>query len=229
MQQIKISEVTPGSVRVRISIASDTPVREDSQAQLSVMGLTGVSQITISGGTTLSPLMKVPEGDVGRIHYEPSPLSQVPDMVASVNQLLRRMDRMFSEKNAQAVTSMLTSLAKVSEVFADRSEEIDAVLTSAESAARNFDLLVLNANKALTTDVKSTSASMSRITKRVDATLTAIEPGLKQFSNRGLSEMRMLMTEMRNLVHVLTRIGQKLESDPRRFLFGEPVKEYNNR
>jgi hypothetical protein len=41
--------------------------------------------------------------------------------------------------------------------------------------------------------------------------------------------MRMLMVEMRNMVHILTRVGQKLENDPRRFLFGETVTEYQNR
>ena len=233
VEQIKISDITPGAVRVRIVISSDTPVRENSLAQLTVAGLTGTSLITISGGTADSPLMKVPENAVGEIHFEPSPLSsfiaQAPDVLASANLLLRRMERMFSERNAQSLTTMLASLAKVSKVFADRAEEIDRMLVSAESAAHNFDLLALSANKAMTTDVKSVSESLTKVVKRVDSTLSVMEPGLKQFSNQGLSDMRMLMVELRNLVHVLTRVSQKLDSDPRRYLFGEPVKEYNNR
>ena len=233
VEQIKISEVTPGAVRVRILIAADTPVRENSQAQLIVVGLTGTSAITISGGTVNSPLMKVPDGAVGELHYEPSPLSsvvaQMPDVLASANLLLRRMERMFSERNAQSFTTMMDSMASVAQVFADRAETIDKILANAEKAAHDFDLLVLNANKALMGDVKAASESMNKIAKRLDATLSVMEPGLKQFSNQGLADARMLMVEMRNLVHVLTRVSQKLESDPRRFMFGEPVKEYNNK
>ncbi len=233
VEQIKISEVTPGAVRVRILIAADTPVRENSQAQLIVVGLTGTSAITISGGTVNSPLMKVPDGAVGELHYEPSPLSsvvaQMPDVLASANLLLRRMERMFSERNAQSFTTMMDSMASVAQVIADRAETIDKILANAEKAAHDFDLLVLNANKALMGDVKAASESMSKIAKRLDATLSVMEPGLKQFSNQGLADARMLMVEMRNLVHVLTRVSQKLESDPRRFMFGEPVKEYDNK
>jgi hypothetical protein len=39
----------------------------------------------------------------------------------------------------------------------------------------------------------------------------------------------MLMVELRALVHALTRAGQKLESDPRRFFFGDSVREYPNK
>ena len=233
VEQIKISEVTPGAVRVRILIAADTPVRENSQAQLIVVGLTGTSAITISGGTVNSPLMKVPDGGVGELHYEPSPLSsvmtQMPDVLASANLLLRRMERMFSERNAQSFTTMMDSMASVAQVISDRAETIDKILANAEKAAHDFDLLVLNANKALMGDVKAASESMNKIAKRLDATLSVMEPGLKQFSNQGLADARMLMVEMRNLVHVLTRVSQKLESDPRRFMFGEPVKEYDNK
>lgn len=233
VEQIKISEVTPGAVRVRILVAADTPVRENSQAQLIVVGLTGTSAITISGGTVNSPLMKVPDGGVGELHYEPSPLSsivaQMPDVLASANLLLRRMERMFSERNAQSFSTMMDSLASVSQVISDRAETIDKILAHTEKATHDFDLLVLNANKALMGDVKAASESMNKIAKRLDATLSVMEPGLKQFSNQGLADARMLMVEMRNLVHVLTRVSQKLESDPRRFLFGEPVKEYNNK
>ena len=233
VEQIKISEVTPGAVRVRILIAADTPVRENSQAQLIVVGLTGTSAITISGGTVNSPLMKVPDGAVGELHYEPSPLSsvvaQMPDVLASANLLLRRMERMFSERNAQSFTTMMDSMASVAQVIADRAETIDKILGNTEKAAHDFDLLVLNANKALMGDVKAASESMNKIAKRLDATLSVMEPGLKQFSNQGLADARMLMVEMRNLVHVLTRVSQKLESDPRRFMFGEPVKEYDNK
>ena len=233
VEQIKISEVTPGAVRVRILIAADTPVRENSQAQLIVVGLTGTSAITISGGTVNSPLMKVPDGGVGELHYEPSPLSsvvaQMPDVLASANLLLRRMERMFSERNAQSFTTMMDSMASVAQVIADRAETIDKILGNTEKAAHDFDLLVLNANKALMGDVKAASESMNKIAKRLDATLSVMEPGLRQFSNQGLADARMLMVEMRNLVHVLTRVSQKLESDPRRFMFGEPVKEYDNK
>lgn len=230
--RIKISDITPGEVKVRIQVAADTPVREDSVAQLEIRGLTGGVLISITGGTAQSPLKHVPEGAVGVIDYEPSPLTsvvaQMPDVLSSVHQTLRRVEKVFSDENSIAVSNILTSLDAFSTVLANRSHTIDTILLDAEKLARNFDLLAANANEALVTDVKATTQSMNSIAKRVDRTLTGMEPGLRQFSTQGLSEFRMLMVEARNLVHVLTRLSQKMESDPRRYLFGVPVKEVTN-
>ena len=230
---IKISRVTPGEVRVRISIGSDTPVRQDSMAQLELRGITGISVISISGGTAQSPLLQVSDNGVGIIQYEPSPLSsvvaQVPDVLASANHILRRMEKVFSEENAKAVTDILASLAEVNGALAERSGTINAILLEAEKSSNEITKLIASVNNVMSTDVKTASKAMGDISKKVDSTLSVMEPGLKQFSTQGLSDMRMLMVEMRNLVHVLTRVGQKLESDPRRFLFGDSVKEYQSR
>lgn len=231
--EIKISRVTPGEVRVRVSISADTPVRQDSHASLELRGITGISVIAITGGTAESPLIELAEGQVGEIHSAPSPLSsvmnQVPDLISSANALVRRIEAVFSDENTRSVSEILNSLATVGNTLAARAETMDRILTEAEKVAGSFDVLISSANQALVTDVKATTKAMHRIAKRVDSTLTMMEPGLKQFSTQGLSDMRMLMVEARNLVHVLTRVSQKLESDPRRFLFGEPVKEYHSR
>ncbi|MDR2489083.1 MAG: MlaD family protein [Desulfovibrio sp.] len=233
VEEITISDAIPGAIRVRIVIAANTPVREDSRAEITMVGLTGVSAISISGGTAGSPLMKVSEDAVREIFYEPSPLrsvmTQMPDVLASANQLLNRMETMFSDRNAQSLTALLDSLAIVSKTVADRAEELDKLLLSAAKAAVDIEKLAYNANNTMASDITSISRSMNRIVKRVDSTLSVMEPGLKQFSRQGLADMQMLMIEMRNAIRVLTRIGQKVESDPRRFFFGEPVKEYENK
>jgi phospholipid/cholesterol/gamma-HCH transport system substrate-binding protein len=222
---ITISRITPGEVHIRISIAADTPVREDSVAQIEARGITGISAISISGGSAHSPLIHVPKGKVGTILFAPSTLSsvvtQVPDVLTSASSVLRGMEQMFSEENVLAVNEILTSLARTSGALADRSESINTILLEAEKSGVRLNTLLATANEA--------SAAVTGMAKRVDSTLTTMEPGLKQFSTQGLADTRMLVVEMRNLVHVFTRVGQKLESDPRRFLFGDSVQEYQNR
>jgi phospholipid/cholesterol/gamma-HCH transport system substrate-binding protein len=233
VEQITISDETPGAIRVRIRVAANTPVREDSQAQLIMVGLTGVSAITISGGTAESPLIRLPQGAVGSIRYEPSTLSSVvtlmPDVLASADHVLRRMDAMFSEKNARSLTSLLDSLSIVSRKLADRAEDMDRILLSAEKAVGSVDRLAGTADKLMSADIRAISRSVERILRRADATLEIMEPGFRQFGRQGFADLRMLMLEMRNAFHVMTRISQKVESDPRRFFFGVSDKEYSNK
>ena len=230
--QITISRVTPGEVRVRVTIAADTPVRENSFAQLEMRGITGISTISISGGTADSPLIQAPEGSVGVIKYRPSPLSsvvnQVPELLVSINQVMSRIDRVFSDENINNLNETIASLAKVSTKLAEKTDTFDSILATSEKAVGNLETLLANANELVAGDIKATTQSIKNLTARMASTLAAMEPGLKQFSTQGLPETRMLMVEARSLVQMLTRLSQKLESDPRRFLFGDTVKEYRN-
>lgn len=228
---IKISDVTPGAVRVRIAIAADTPVREDSVAQIE-SHITGAAVITISGGTEVSPLKAVKPGSVGEIAYEPSPLAsvvaRVPDILASINHTLKRMEKFFSSENARYVSNILRDTNRLSSTLAARSETVDAILANTEKATAGIGNVTASANEVIATDLKNTARSINRIMIKVDRSLGVIEPGLAQFSTQGLTEMRMLMVEMRALVQAWTRISKKVESDPRRYFFGKPIKEYQN-
>lgn len=230
---IKISRVTPGEVRVRISIDADTPVREDSVAQLEPRGITGISIVSISGGTAQSPLIRVDPGQVGVIRYEPSPLSsvvaQMPDVLTSTNQILQRVEIFFSKENAAAFTNILASLSEVSGALAARTDSINAILIRAEKSSAELETLLATANTVFATDIKSTSAAVKDMARRGDAIFAAMQPGLKQFSTQGLADMRVLIVELRNMAQTLTRLGQAIENEPRRFLFGNTVQEYHNR
>ena len=208
--QITISETEPGAVVVRVSITADTPVREDSEAILAMQGITGVSIVSISGGTARSPLMKVAEGAEGTIRYKPSPLASVmqnvPETLSSTNNVLNRMEGMFSDENVQSVTVTLDSVARITASLANKMDALDAILADAEKASDN----------------------MAALSSRAKTIVAGLEPGIKQFSQEGLADLRMLMIEARNLVQSLSRVSRQLENDPRRFLFGDPVKEYKN-
>lgn len=230
---IKISDVNPGQVRVRIAVAADTPVRANSKAQLESRGITGATVISISGGSADSPLIDTPEGSVAEIKTEPSTMSsvfgQMPDVMNESLRVLENINKVFSPENIQAWHDISSSLREVSLALGKRAHSVDAILGESEKLVRDLDRLAVNANEIMSTDVKQGGAALSRIANRVDGTLTVMEPGLRQFSTTGLADMRMLMVEMRNLTQVMTRVFQKVESDPRRFFFGEQNKEYESR
>lgn len=229
---IKISKVTPGEVRVHIRIEADTPVREDSVAQLELRGITGVSVIAITGGTAQSPLVKVPPRQMGTIRYSPSTINtmmtQMPDVLASTNQMLRRIAEAFSKHNTNALTQILDSMAKVTTSLADRTDNIEAALVSLQRVSKQLEELSKNVNSIVSKDVKGAAQSFNNAMKSVETTVKNVEPGLKRFSGQGLTDVRLLVAEMRNLVQTMTRISQKMEKDPRRFIFGNQVKEYKN-
>lgn len=230
--QIRLSPVKPGAVKVRVAIAADTPVREDSRARIDIRGLTGAAVISISGGTEKSPLVRVPVNGIGEIADEPSLLAaavaQVPDVLAASERLLDRVGRMFSEENLEAVDTIVRSAAMLSSALAEKADTVSSLIEETERTMQRLDRLVNNADTVLRTDVKAISAATRQTAERINSLLSSMEPGVKQFSAQGLADLHVLIVEMRDFVRVLSRVGQKIEDNPRGLFFGEPVREYKN-
>lgn len=230
VSKISISKEKPGAVLVRVSIAADTPVRQDSEATLQSRGVTGVSVISITAGSVGSPFLEDRSGHPPVIRSKPSPLSavmnEVPAALQSINQTLQDARGLFTKDNQEAVAVILESMAALTSSIASQQESLNSIIANVNSVTKRMDAFLDNANKVMEQDVRAASRSLASISKRVDTTVSKMEPGLTQFSNEGLAEFRMLTAEARTLVRILTRISQKLENDPRRYFFGEPVKEY---
>lgn len=215
VQNVKISEAVPGAVKVLISVRGDTPVREDSEARLEMVGLTGAVAVSISGGTAGSPLMDIPVGVQGTIKSRPSPLSAVmekaPDTVAMMNAVLSNVNDLTKTENREAISTALISLADLSLSLAEEKDTIVSILRDTQVSAREFKNLV---------------ASASSLVKDLEGAMDHLGPEISATTSETLPQLRVLITESRLLVQTFSRIGQKLDSDPGRFLFGNPIKEY---
>ena len=236
--QIKISPEDPATVRVRVDIAADTPVRNNSVANLEPKGLTGLAAVAITGGSADSPLLpKAGPGHVAVIPSQPSGLqtlmATVPSLIIAGNELLDRANGMLSPENARNFTIILDSAAKVAQTVADRRQSLDRTLAAIEEATQNLakasrkiDALASSGQKLVEGHISSASQSMDKAASRFESMLTSIEPGLAQFSREGVDVLQRLLAESRTMVESLTRLSRKIESDPRRFFFGNPVPEY---
>ena len=64
VETIGIDPKNPQQVRVVIEVATDTPVKRDSVAELQAQGITGVSLVALTGGSAGSPdLNEIREGE----------------------------------------------------------------------------------------------------------------------------------------------------------------------
>lgn len=227
---IKISSRTPGEVVVRVAIRSDTPVRENSIASLESRGLTGLSVISISGGTEGSNLIKLKNGQVGTLEYRPSPFAAfkqyVPHTLENMVKVLLRLDEVLSDKNLAAISDSLVAVQTITTTVANRAESLDAILRNTEIASKNIVALTASADNIVSHDLKLASASLNSLVKKLESSLAILEPGLASFSKEGFGNIQMLIVESRNMVNAFSRIAQRLENDPRRFFFGESTQEF---
>ncbi|MCE8005961.1 MlaD family protein [Aestuariivita sp.] len=108
---LELDETNPSQVRVSIEVDADTPVNSDTVAQLQAQGVTGVSYVALSGGSTAA----APLSENAVIRSERSALQSVfegaPELLDRAISLLENIDSVFDDQNREAAATILSNLA----------------------------------------------------------------------------------------------------------------------
>jgi phospholipid/cholesterol/gamma-HCH transport system substrate-binding protein len=128
---IRVGEVTrldlvparPRDVRVTISVAEQTPVREDTRVSLDFQGLTGVPVVTLEGGDNPdAPPPRAPlvaEKGAGQ------------SMTQAARDALRRVDGVLSD-NSAALHDTISNLSTFAEGLARNTPKLDGIVAGLE-------------------------------------------------------------------------------------------------
>lgn len=238
VSSIKVSPDEPGRVIVRVQVAEDAPVRHNSEATLEPQGVTGISAIAISGGTRDSPLLSASTEGVARIPFRPSRLQQImnsaPSILLAMDDVIKRAANLLAPENLEGVGRLLASLADIAETLSAGREDMTKGLAGFGQAGQSFSVsgkhlekLMADARTLVDRDIRGAAQSVSKAAGDFSAAVGVVEPGLTRFSRDSVDEFNRLLVEARRLTSSLARLTQKLESDPRRFLFGNSVPEFS--
>lgn len=248
VEDIRIDPEDIQRVRARIRVERGTPIREGATATLELQGITGLVFIQIKGGSNDAPMMpERSEEPIPIIPSRPSFTAQIlegaPNLLAQATELLQQMREIFNPDNRQALSDTLRNMRDLTGMLVGYSERIDALLaagadlategrtTVAEYGALATALrtetggLATNADGALE-KIQEAADGFGRVSRQLEALIGENREGLRDFSGSGLYEFTQMMIEARVLVESLTRIGQQLERDPARFLFGDRRKGF---
>lgn len=113
----------PRGVRAAISVASSTPVRNDTKVGLEFQGLTGVPVIALEGGTQVTQV-----GEVPTLMAEPG---AGQGMTQAARDALRKVDTVLSE-NSDALKDTIANFKVFSEGLARNTGKLDAIVGGLE-------------------------------------------------------------------------------------------------
>lgn len=253
---IKVGEVTnlgldradPNHIVVaHIKVFAETPIKEDSYAQLEPQGITGLSYIQIYGGSAQSPPLRKKPGELyPRIPSHKAQLEGLfsggADLLLSANSALVRINTLLSTKNITAVSGIIADvhtltqrLAAEETLFADLDESLRATrkaVDDAAAAAQAIAVLASNGNAMLDKDagpmIQSFTDAAGQIRQaslKINALLDNISEPVSTFSDEGLSELTLTLSELRSLIQVLQRTVEDFDRNPGAFMSGKPVKQ----
>ncbi len=127
VDDISVSKEDISNIIVTISVAEETPIKEDMKANLVMMGITGMKQIELYGGTNVSkplpPGSKIPPGSsaLADITGDAKILADKAEL------LLNNLNGFTRKENQEAFRGILT---KIDFILEENSQEITTILKS---------------------------------------------------------------------------------------------------
>ncbi|MBC3452020.1 MlaD family protein [Pseudomonas mosselii] len=237
VSSLRLDPNDPRRVLARVRLSGDTPVKEDTQAKLTLAGVTGNSFIQLSGGTPQSPELKGKGGKLPVIVASPSPISRLlndsSDLVTNINLLLHNANLMFSESNIERLSNTLANLEQTTGAFAsqkggiaDAIEQLAQVGKQANATLAETQALMRNANGLLGTQGKQAIGSAEQAMQSLaesTATINSLLQDNRQSlddSAQGLNQIAPAIRELRETLNSLKGISRRLEADPSGYLLG---------
>lgn len=236
--EIMLNPDKPEEIRVRIRVRRDTPVREDSKAKLLPIGITGQSEVFISGGSVSSPLLKpLFQGNIPLIKTVPSPIDELinalPEMLNTGKKLLADLRKIVDHQNRESIKEFLTNIASFSDILVESEEDIRVALDNIRIASAQTEKAMVSTentakslNKYVADQLTPATAKVNDLVRSINLLVKNMEPGVERFSRSGLDDIQSLVNESRILINTLENIAQKLNDNPKQFLLGKPIPEY---
>lgn len=239
VRRLSLAPNDPRQVIAHVRLSGDTPVKTDTRARLTLLGLTGVTVIQLSGGTPAAPRLLAKAGEAApRIIADESAMQSLlasgQDIAVSANDVLLRVGKLLSEENMRHVAAALEHIDQVTATFADQREDLRTLITQLGAASsqlngtlKKFDALTVSTDRLVNQQTRqlldSAHAwldSARQATDNANAILEQNRVPLANFSSEGLAQIGPTLAELRSTLQALRGVTARLQNDPAAYLLG---------
>ena len=238
VQNLRLDERDPRVVRVRIRVAADTPVREDTGARLGLANITGSSLIRLYGGTPDSARLTGTATEPGIIRADRSGINRIlansESLLGDVNSLVQNINNLFSEENTSRVANTLDNVEQISAMLAEQRDDFDALIDELRTSMQSFSQLADSSKDFIEQEgarsmaqIRSTLASVEATSAELTLFMEQNQPAL-QLGIEGLQGIGPATDDLRMTLQSMQRLVRQLEANPQSlFLRREAIEEVN--
>src|SRR5579884_3693193 len=221
--EIRIDPENVERIRVTVEIDDSVVIKEDAKAEVESNILSGVAYILITKGTQEAPPLTAKPGQrypviASRRSTLASVYARGPALLDQLSRIADHLDELLDEHNRQAVADTLDNVRKITGSIAGHDKEISGLVDNANRSLAALNKLLDNLAKLL--------ADADTATRDLQATLHEARPAVRELSQRTVPQIEELLRETRQFIAGMTRLGEQIERDPSRLLFGDRREGY---
>jgi phospholipid/cholesterol/gamma-HCH transport system substrate-binding protein len=252
VSEIRLDPQNVERVQVVMEVSIDTPIKEDTVAQLALQGITGVAFIQLTGGTRTAARLSAGKGKMPIVTSKQSALQEVlgklPQVVEKAVVVADRISDLFNKQNLDAISATLANLENFTNSLGSKKGELQLLLRDGREAANSLTFAIndiraatnkfgkrvapfmdkseqtMTKLQATMADIRQAATTINRIAASAQGLVDDNRGPIRDFSQSGLYEFSQFISEARVLVDSLTRLTNRIERDPTHFLFGDSQK-----
>lgn len=241
---IEIDPKNPALIRIEVNIDRNVPIRNDTVAQLSPLGVTGLSAVNLIGGASSTPLPTPPGEPEPVIPYKPSVFTQIEgginDAAITLARISQRVDALLSPANVQSISDTLRNLQTLSSTLAANQTNIDQTFANARQTSANLVQMsaqgstLMRQSQALVQRLDGVTAQLGAVMPQIGAAANSVAQAgatttafttagvqaMTQLQTRTLPEVDALVRNLQQLSSQLGALAENLKADPSQLLYG---------
>lgn len=188
--QLRIDTDDPGKVIGRILIDANTPVRADTSARLEYQGLTGIAQVSLTGGSPAAPILAAAEGEpTPTIVAEPSDFQDLIESARNIARAtadtLERVNRLV-DQNDETITATVRNVEQFSRALSDNAPAIDSFLSQVGQAAERVGPL---------------ADSLDELSRNMNTIVGAVDPQMVADTVRNVESFTQTLADSREALN----------------------------
>jgi phospholipid/cholesterol/gamma-HCH transport system substrate-binding protein len=207
VRSLRIDTTNTNRVVARIRVSADVPVRQDSEARLEPIGLTGVTLIQLSAGSRNVPLLRrgfggpppIIQGHGSQIDII---LERSEDIVLRASEAMAAVRDLLTDQNIARVTHIIQNLETVSAQLADQR---GVIMQSGQAAA--------SINRAAT-NVASLTAQTQRDLADLQEVMRNLRTATATASGETLPEITRAAEELARASDAVESVARNIEDNP---------------
>jgi ABC-type transporter Mla subunit MlaD len=185
--ELRLQPDDPGTVTARIMIDANTPVRSDTSARLEYQGLTGIAQVSLTGGSPQAPALTAQEGEpVPTIVAEPSDfqdlIESARDIARATAETLERVNAPV-DQNDETITATVRNVEQFSRALSDNAPAIDSFLSQVGEAAERIGPL---------------ADSLDQLSRNMNTIVASVDPQVVSDTVRNVESFTRTLAESRD-------------------------------
>jgi phospholipid/cholesterol/gamma-HCH transport system substrate-binding protein len=207
VKDLALDRRDPRKVEALISLDRAVPVRADTEVKLEFQGLTGLAEVSLTGGSADAPLVVADAGKPPTLYADPHAGA---DVTQAARDVLSRIDGLVAENEA-ALRASVQNIETLTSTLARNSQRLDQVMAGVENLTGSGD------NHG---EIAETAEAIRRLADNLDKRTGEISVGLTQFSNSGLKEFEAFAVDGRHTLAELNKVIKNIDQHPTRLIFG---------